>query len=207
MDSFIEKAKTDYWEDTSRRPYVGAGVTFLWIVILFFAALLPAINQARNAVTVRSQIETKEQQLKSNVDQLTIARTKYTAEQDNEGVVLGAVPNEPSIVTFTNEIDLAIGQNSLVAKEVVVTPITGSLTPIKKSTNLFEKVQIQSQEFKITVEGRYENMEKFINHMESIARYVQIKSVRIDARSRASEDVSINPLTLYVEGVAYYTNE
>ncbi len=151
--------------------------TFLTLTALILAAIFAIYPTLSTIVDLQKQLSDAEQifqQLQTKKDALHSLQTQYTnlLTQPVFNEIFYAIPKSPQLENLAADIQSIGKENHLVQKSI-------SISPVKDATNSNLPANVSTFSVAVSFEGRYQDMQSFLNQVVDIQRIVTIKSVEI----------------------------
>lgn len=171
------------------RKYSLLGLTALTCIFFLLFAINPTLSTIANLSKQRDDLKFIDTSLQTKISSLDSLQSKYQEIEKDLGLVSDAIPEEPSSVELTGQVQAAASSSnvSLISMSASDISISSHATP-----------NIQSYPITIIVEGTYGNISSFLDKLFTMQRIVTFESISVD------KNVQTGFLVSSIKGVAYF---
>lgn len=198
FNTYINK----YYRTPHKKTYTVLGLSLILIITFFIFAIRPT---AFTVVELRQKLkegQTANEALDAKIQTLHSAQEVYQRVMSDLPLLDLAVPQQGKMVSVLNQVNLLALQNELNVTELLFEGSSSQTGSVVEATQ--SKGQLQSFNtlvFRLSAQGGYEQMEKFVSYLQNLPRLVNLISVEI-VREEGEEE-----LTLNLQGEVYYRGE
>lgn len=193
-----------HWNKPYVRTYTELGYALILSMLLLIFAIRPTLVTIMDLRGTLAKGNSLKEQLNQQVRAVSQAHLNYNEIEKQLPRLEEAVPGNPRILDFFNQVELIAGQYNVLVKDVNYSEEQkGKKAPAGASSKEGTvadgaALSLQPQTFKIETQGNLEDLQKFMDHIEGLPRLVGVDKVII---RESSED---SRLSLIIEGHIYY---
>lgn len=204
-NTYIQK----YWEDNRKvQTYTELGLSLLLLVVFLAFAIRPTLNTVLELNKKKNEAVEANQRLDEKIQSISLAQANLNEVKLKLGLVEAAVPQEKIVLDFLNQMQLLAGQYNLSLEDLDYSE-KSEASQMQVATQQKDKtatISIQPLAFNLSGNGSYGDIKKFVDHLESLPRITQIKSLtlsRVESREEEAEEAQ-GGLNFKIEGEIYY---
>lgn len=176
---------TKFFESAQNKSYTILGLTFIALIIFGAFAIRPTI-----AMIIEEEKKVKEGQqldakMQEKIDALYSLQNQIYENKRKLELSESSFPDDPQIDTIIADADLIAQKYDLIL--VSLTP--GEDIDSASLETLSPGIHIQSM--RITLEGRRDNFQKFIKHMETLPREIYLTRISVTESEEGNYEKNI----------------